>query len=67
MEKPTTICVILSLVILHSWFLCQLDVNNAFLQGRLDKDVYVSQSPGFIDSNLVTDVCKLNKAIYGLT
>ncbi|KAL5567379.1 hypothetical protein UlMin_030543 [Ulmus minor] len=32
--KPTTVRVILSLVVSRGWYLHQLDVNNAFLQGH---------------------------------
>ncbi|XP_019465325.1 PREDICTED: uncharacterized protein LOC109363515 [Lupinus angustifolius] len=43
----------------------KLDVNNAFLNGGLTKEVYMQQHLGFehSDKNLV---CKLHKAFYGL-
>lgn len=40
--KPTTFRTILSLVVSLGWSLCQLDVNNAFIQGHLSKDVFMS-------------------------
>ncbi|KAK1555457.1 hypothetical protein Q3G72_026733 [Acer saccharum] len=64
--KPTTVRLVISIAISHGWSLHQLDVNNAFLQGTLTEDVYMSQPPGFIDSDHLTHVCKLRKAIYGL-
>jgi histone deacetylase 1/2 len=56
---------ILSLAISYKWSLKQLDINNAFLNGCLEEEVYMVQPQGFeaIDSSLV---CKLNKALYGL-
>ena len=41
-------------------------ISNAFLQGTLTDDVYVSQPPGFIDPHYSSHVCKLHKALYGL-
>ena len=41
--KPTTVHLVLSLVTSHGWCLRQLDVNNAFLQGTLTKDVFMAQ------------------------
>ena len=62
--KPITIRTILTLATSFHWDLQQIDINNAFLNGKLEKTVYMQQPPGFEhDSNLV---CKLNKALYGL-
>ncbi|KAI9156543.1 hypothetical protein LWI28_008344 [Acer negundo] len=64
--KPTTVRLVLSIAISHDWCLRQLDINNAFLQGRLTETVFMAQPLGFIDSDHPTHVCKLKKAIYGL-
>ncbi|RVW26307.1 Retrovirus-related Pol polyprotein from transposon RE1 [Vitis vinifera] len=64
--KPTTVRLVLSLAISQGWSLRQLDVNNAFLQGTLTEDVFMSQPLGFIDRDHPHHVCKLRKAIYGL-
>ena len=63
--KPITIRLILSLVVTYHWTIQQLDVNNTFLNGALDEEVYMQQPQGFEspDSSLV---CKLNNALYGL-
>lgn len=41
-----------------------LDVETAFLNGDIDKEIFMRQPPGFSENNNL--VCKLNKAIYGL-
>ncbi|GKC11203.1 retrovirus-related pol polyprotein from transposon TNT 1-94 [Tanacetum coccineum] len=44
----------------------QMDVKSAFLYGKIDEEVYVSQPPGFIDSKYPQKVYKVVKALYGL-
>ncbi|MCI60520.1 retrovirus-related Pol polyprotein from transposon TNT 1-94, partial [Trifolium medium] len=65
MVKPVTIRVILTISITYKWSIQQLDVNNAFLNGLLDEEVYMEQPQGF-ESGDPSLVCKLHKALYGL-
>ena len=56
----------LSIAVSQGWFLRQLDVQNAFLHGVLEEDVYMRQPPGYEDKARPHYVCKLDKALYGL-
>jgi hypothetical protein len=64
--KPTTIRIVLSPAVTNGWPLHQLDINNAFLHGTLSEAVFMSQPPGFTDSQFPTHVCQLCQALYGL-
>lgn len=64
--KPTTIRVVLCFALTCGWPLKQLDVNNAFLQGTLEDEVYMVQPPGFVHSQFPNHICKLKKTLYGL-
>ncbi|KAL8107926.1 hypothetical protein AgCh_024361 [Apium graveolens] len=64
--KPCTIRMILSLSVSRKWPIHQLDVQNAFLHGNLNEEVYMRQPPGYIDQRFPDYVCKLIKSIYGL-
>ena len=64
--KPATIRVVLSLEFSRNWTIRQLDVHNAFLNGDLSEQVFMTQPLGFVDPFKPNFVCKLIKALYGL-
>ncbi|GMI76013.1 hypothetical protein HRI_001270600 [Hibiscus trionum] len=65
--KLNSFKVLLALAAVHGWHLLQLDVNNVFLNGSLDEEVYMRLPLGYTPPIEGQDlVCKLNKSIYGL-
>jgi histone deacetylase 1/2 len=64
--KPTTIRLLLSMALTKGWHLRQLDIQNAFLHGVLEEEVFMRQPPGFEDSAYSDYLCRLDKALYEL-
>jgi hypothetical protein len=64
--KHATVRLVFSIAVSCGWKIHQLDIHNAFLNGVLDKEVYMKQPPSFVDSALPSYVCRLHKSLYGL-
>lgn len=62
--KTVTIRFFLALAAAKNWFLHQLDINNAFLHGTLDEEVYIKPPPGYAKASPL-QVCML-KSLNGL-
>ncbi|KAL0383018.1 UNVERIFIED_CONTAM: hypothetical protein Scaly_0589100 [Sesamum calycinum] len=45
--KAVTVRIFLAIVVEHSWAIQQLDINNSFLHGYLDEDVYMFPREGY--------------------
>jgi hypothetical protein len=43
-----------------------MDVNSSFINGNLEKEVYIENPKGFLLSENKDHVCKLKKSLYGL-
>ena len=46
--KMAYVCLLLSMVVMRSWPLYQLDIKNAFLHDDLAEKVYMEQPLGFV-------------------
>ena len=58
--------IIIALVAHYDLELHQMDVKTAFLNGDLDKNVYMAQPKGFVVEGKRRMGCRLKKSIYGL-
>lgn len=64
--KPAAVRVVLSIAVINQWQIRQVDVNNAFLNGDLTKEVYMNQPKIFVDQQRLNFIYKLLEALYGL-
>ncbi|GJY14436.1 retrovirus-related pol polyprotein from transposon TNT 1-94 [Tanacetum coccineum] len=58
--------ILLAIACANNFKLYQMDVKSAFLNDFINEEVYVAQTPGFIDFQKLNYVYKLKKALYGL-
>ncbi|KAL2893587.1 Retrovirus-related Pol polyprotein from transposon TNT 1-94 [Bienertia sinuspersici] len=63
--KFSTVRILLALASMKDWKLHQLDINNAFLHGYLEEEVYLKPPLGY-DKVPEGQVCKLKRSLYGL-
>ncbi|CAN1319888.1 Retrovirus-related Pol polyprotein from transposon TNT 1-94 [Linum perenne] len=64
--KINSIRILLSVAVNMNWSLHQLDVKNAFLNGVLDEEVFMTLPPGYEEVMGSGKVCRLKKSLYGL-
>lgn len=68
--KLTTVRVLIYVSSAKNWYLHQLDISNAFLNGDLDEEIYMELPPGYAsrkEESLPDNVVlKLQKSLYGL-
>ena len=57
---------ILIVALIQKWPIRQLNVKNAFLHGLISEDIYMEQPPWMADSQCLTHVCKLQRALNDL-
>ena len=62
----TYVRLLLSMVVMSSWPMYQLDIKNAFLHCELAEEVYMGQSLGFVAQGESGLVCRLRRSLYGL-
>ena len=48
------------------WDLHKMDVKTTFLNDMIEEEVYIEHTQGFKVEDIVTHVCKLKNALYGL-
>ncbi|GMJ03847.1 cysteine-rich RLK (RECEPTOR-like protein kinase) 8 [Hibiscus trionum] len=61
-----SIRILLAITAYHDYEIWQMDVKTAFLNGKLEEDVYMTQPEGFVTPENAGKVCKLQRSIYGL-
>ncbi|GJZ71885.1 transposase, MuDR [Tanacetum coccineum] len=64
--RITSIKMILAIAALRNWEVHQMDVKMTFLNGDLEKVLYMNQLEGFTDPRLESKVCRHVKSLYSL-
>jgi hypothetical protein len=62
--RAESIRTLIAIAAQRNMHLHQMDVKTAFLNGKLDEDIYMTQPPGYVKGPGM--VCKLHRSLYGL-
>ena len=62
----SSIRALLAFAVQNDMLIYQMNVVTAFLNGQLEKEIYMEQQEGYIKSGNENLICKLNKSLYGL-
>ena len=57
---------LLAFAVQHDFLIHQMDVGTAFLNGKLDEEIYMQQPEGYVKPGEEHLACKLEKSLYGL-
>ncbi|KAL0402248.1 UNVERIFIED_CONTAM: Retrovirus-related Pol polyprotein from transposon RE2 [Sesamum latifolium] len=63
--KSVSVRIFLAMATAKDWPILQLDINNAFLHGHLDEEVYMDPPEGYAAAK-AGQVCRLRRSLYGL-
>ena len=66
MTRITSIRVLIAPASIHNLVIHQMNVKIAFLNGDLEKEIYMEQPEGCVVPGKEKKVCKLVKSLYGL-
>ena len=66
MVRFASIRLILAIIAHLDLELFQMGIKTAFLDGKLDEEIYIDQPTGFITKGNEHKVCHLKQSIYGL-
>ncbi|KAG8496998.1 hypothetical protein CXB51_008222 [Gossypium anomalum] len=61
-----SIRILLAIDAFHDYEIWQMDVKTAFLNGKLEEDVYMTQLEGFVNPKDARKISKLQRSIYGI-
>jgi hypothetical protein len=61
-----TLRMLYSLMAIKNWAVRQVDFKTAFLNGHLDKPIFMEQPPGFKEQHHPDYVCEVKRSFYGL-